>query len=55
MRPGPAHEASRLHTAEKARRYPAQIFTNGETVLTVILANKEELEKQLGVDLIYIN
>lgn len=41
--------------AEKARHYPAKIFTYGETVLTVILANKEELEKQLGVDLIYIN
>jgi hypothetical protein len=41
--------------AEKAKHYPARVFTNGETVLTVILANKEELEKQLGVDLIYIN
>lgn len=41
--------------AERAVHYPAKVFTKGETVLTVILANKEELEKQLGVDLIYIN
>lgn len=36
-------------------RYPAKTFENGATKLTVVLANKLELEKQLGVDLIYVN
>jgi hypothetical protein len=36
-------------------RYPAKTFTNGETVLTVVLANKLPLERQLGVDLVYVN
>ncbi|MBY3185614.1 hypothetical protein HFO24_28780 [Rhizobium laguerreae] len=35
--------------------YPAKTFENGATKLTVVLANKLELEKQLGVDLIYVN
>jgi hypothetical protein len=35
--------------------YPARTFDNGATKLTVLLANKLELEKQLGVDLIYVN
>ena len=39
----------------KRQRYPAKLFTNGETKLTVILANKLPLERQLGVDLIYVN
>lgn len=37
------------------RLYPAKTFSNGETVLTVVLANKFPLERQLGVDLIYVN
>jgi hypothetical protein len=39
----------------KRQRYPAKTFQNGDTKLTVILANKLELEKQLGTDLIYVN
>ncbi|MEX3930368.1 hypothetical protein AB4Y32_00890 [Paraburkholderia phymatum] len=39
----------------KRQRYPARLFTNGDTRLTVILANKQSLETQLGVDLIYVN
>jgi hypothetical protein len=39
----------------REHRYPAKTFTNGETVLTVVLANKLPLERQLGVDLIYVN
>lgn len=39
----------------RRQRYPAKLFTNGETKLTVILANKLPLEQQLGVDLIYVN
>lgn len=39
----------------KRQHYPAKTFTNGETKLTVILANKLPLERQLGVDLIYVN
>jgi hypothetical protein len=37
------------------QRYPAKTYVNGETKLTLILANKLELEKQLGVDLVYYN
>lgn len=39
----------------KRQHYPAKTFTNGETKLTVILANKLPLETQLGVDLVYVN
>jgi len=39
----------------KRQRYPAKTFTNGDTTLTIILANKQPLETQLGVDLIYVN
>jgi hypothetical protein len=39
----------------KRQRYPAKLFTNGDTKLTIILANKLPLERQLGVDLIYVN
>jgi hypothetical protein len=39
----------------KRQLYPAKTFTNGDTKLTVILANKLPLETQLGVDLIYVN
>ena len=41
----------------KKHRYPAKTFQSGDTVLTIILANKLELELeiQLGVDLIYVN
>ncbi len=39
----------------KRQRYPAKLFTNGDTQLTIILANKLSLETQLGVDLIYVN
>ena len=39
----------------KRQRYPAKTFTNGDTTLTVVLANKLPLERQLGVDLIYVN
>jgi hypothetical protein len=37
------------------RPYPAKTYINGETKLTVVLANKLPLEAQLGVDLIYVN
>lgn len=39
----------------KRQRYPAKLFSNGNTKLTIILANKLPLERQLGVDLIYVN
>lgn len=39
----------------KRQHYPAKTFTNGESKLTVILANKLPLETQLGADLIYVN
>lgn len=39
----------------KRQHYPAKTFINGETKLTVILANKLPLETQLGVDLVYVN
>ena len=39
----------------KRQRYPAKLFTNGDIKLNIILANKLTLEKQLGVDLIYVN
>ena len=39
----------------KRQRYPAKLFTNGDTKLTIILANKLPLERQIGVDLIYVN
>jgi hypothetical protein len=39
----------------KKHRYPAKTFENGDTKLTIVLANKLDLEKQLGVDLIYVN
>ncbi len=39
----------------KRQRYPAKTFTDGETKLTVILANKLPLEQQIGVDLVYVN
>ena len=39
----------------KSHRYPAKTFRNGDTILTVVLANKLPLEEQLGIDLIYIN
>lgn len=42
-------------TFVKRQRYPAKTFTNGDTKLTIILANKLPLELQLGVDLIYVN
>lgn len=42
-------------TFVKRQRYPAKTFVNGDTQLTVILANKLPLERQLGVDLIYVN
>ncbi len=45
----PGWDAIRTH------RYPAKTFQSGETVLTVVLANKLPLERQLGVDLIYVN
>jgi hypothetical protein len=41
--------------AIKAHRYPAKTFRNGDTVLTVVLANKLPLERLFGVDLIYVN
>jgi hypothetical protein len=41
--------------AMKAHRYPAKTFRSGDTILTVVLANKLPLEQQLGVDLIYVN
>lgn len=39
----------------KRQRYAAKMYQDGDTKLTVILANKLDLEKQLGVDLIYYN
>jgi hypothetical protein len=39
----------------KSHKYPAKTYRYGDTVLTVILANKLPLEEQLGMDLIYIN
>ncbi|UFT94946.1 hypothetical protein [Pectobacterium carotovorum] len=39
----------------KRQHYPAKTFINGDTALTVILANKLPLEVQLGVDLVYVN
>jgi hypothetical protein len=39
----------------RTHRYPVKTFTNGATVLSVVLANKLPLERQLGVDLIYLN
>lgn len=39
----------------RRQRYPAKLFTNGDTNLTIILANKLPLERQLGTDLIYVN
>jgi len=36
-------------------RYPARTFDGPHSTLTVILANKCDLERQLGVDLIYVN
>ncbi len=39
----------------KRQRYAAKMYRDGNTHLTVILANKLDLEKQLGVDLIYYN
>ncbi|MGN4069924.1 hypothetical protein ACS0Y7_35545 [Burkholderia gladioli] len=38
-----------------SQQYPARTFENGDTKLTIVLANKMDLEKQLGVDLIYVN
>jgi hypothetical protein len=48
-------EASEDWQFIKRQRYPAKLFTNGDTKLTIILANKLPLERQLGVDLIYVN
>jgi hypothetical protein len=42
-------------TFVKRQRYPAKTFVNGDTQLTIILANKLPLERQLGVDLVYVN
>lgn len=39
----------------RRQRYPAITYANGDTKLTVILANKLPLERQLGVDLVYVN
>jgi len=39
----------------KRQRYPAKTFTFNSTTLTIILANKLPLERQLGVDLVYVN
>ena len=39
----------------KRQRYAAKTYENSGTRLTVILANKLDLERQLGVDLIYYN
>ncbi|RAS19542.1 hypothetical protein [Paraburkholderia bryophila] len=39
----------------KSQQYPARTFENGATKLTIVLANKLDLERQLGVDLIYVN
>ncbi len=39
----------------KDQRFPAKLFTNRDTSLTIILANKLPLERLLGVDLIYVN
>jgi hypothetical protein len=48
-------EADEAWQFVKRQRYPAKTFTNGDTTLTIILANKQPLETQLGVDLIYVN
>lgn len=42
-------------TYVRSHKYPARTFVSGETTLTLILANKLDLEVQLGVDLIYVN
>lgn len=42
-------------TFVKRQRYPAKVFVNGDTQLTIILANKLPLERQLGADLVYVN
>jgi hypothetical protein len=39
----------------RTHAYPARTFESGDTLLTVVLANKLPLEQQIGVDLIYIN
>ncbi len=39
----------------RRQRYPAKLFVYGDTKLTVILANKLPLERQVGVDLVYVN
>lgn len=39
----------------KRQRYAAKTFHKGGTKLTIILANKLDLEVQLGTDLIYVN
>jgi hypothetical protein len=39
----------------RSHKYPAKTFRSGDTVLTVVLANKLPLEEQLGIDLIYVN
>ena len=39
----------------KRQRYPAKTYTNGDAKVTIILANKLPLERQIGVDLIYVN
>lgn len=41
--------------AVRRQRYPVKTFVNGDTKLSVLLANKLELERQLGTDLIYVN
>lgn len=39
----------------KRQRYPTNTYRSGDRTLTIILANKLELELRLGVDLIYVN
>lgn len=39
----------------KSKPYGAAVFKNSDTILTTILANRMNLEEQLGVDLIYCN
>lgn len=39
----------------KRQKYPTKTYRSGDRTLTIILANKLELELQLGVDLIYVN
>lgn len=39
----------------KRQRYPTKTYRSGDRTLTIILANKLQLEHQLGVDLIYVN